>query len=412
MERYPDIQYPGNVSGILYEPRAIWSIDQVDTATQLNGRVTFPRNDFKNASKYPIILTKLLLAPVNYLYRETQNGAPIDPTTYHAGGAPAVNFSRILIDAPQRQNYSRQTLFGPSWPGQPTWEPQMRGVDLDCTGVEVQYPSSLWGVTRWDFDHPMIIPKLGTLELQLSPFNVTTVPVDPLNLRQVDFTVIVNEGPPAGSAAPGRFGNFPGNARTHPRSILRYADGFSPLRTSGQGGVGGLQSQQRQIADPFGLNTYGVPAAVLSTIQWPSDQQLSAREYDAQNATEAGSTPVEGFGVQIDQIDYDDVTINQFGPSAAGSPVSPLSLRVASRARTRNGGTGEWWWRPGAPLALVCPTLTPALVYKLPKPITLAPGDTLDVELEVQRPITIGINTIAQSYNVGISFTGYAAIEG
>lgn len=414
MERFPAIEYPGNVPGILYEPRAVWSIETIETEIQPNGRIIFPRNDFQNPGKYPIVLTKVLLAPVNYIYEEATNG--VDPPTaaneYHIDGISALSTAQILINAPQRQNYSRTVIPLTSWPALPRWGPTSRGVD-DGTGTEVNYRSSLWGVTRWDFEHPMIIPKLGTLEIQLSSFNYALGNPQASDLREVNFAIGVNEGPPAGSSGPGRNAAFPGNMRVHPRSILRYLEEKSPLRTSGQGGLGaGAQSQQRQVFF-FIPEAVGGPLTTLN--QWPPDQQLSAREYDAQNVTEQGSTPVNGFAVHIDQIDYDDDTVNTFGPltaSPSDQPISPLAMRVATRARMRNGGSGEWWWRPGAPLALVQPTITPALVYQLPTPITLAPGDTLDVELQVQRPITIGINTIAQKYNLGLSLCGYAAIEG
>ena len=414
MERYPNIRYPGNVPGILYEPRALWSIESVDTASIANGRVLFPRNDFLNSGKYPIVLSEVLLAPVNYHYITADAG--VDPPTgvlnYHIDGVSALGFSQLLINAPQRQAYSRTVIPMTSWPAEPRWTPTIRGIDLAGTGTEENYPSSIWGVTRWDFAHPMIIPKLGTLEIALSPFNYALDTPEVADLRQVNFAIGVSEGPPPASSAPGRVGNFPGNLRVHPRSILRYYEETSPFRTSGQGGTGiPAQSQQRQVFD-FAPESVGGP--LTTTQQWPSDQQLSAREYDRQNASEAGSTPVHGFGVQIDQIDYDDFTVNDEGPVAGmtDQPISPLAMRVATKARMRNGGTGEFWWRPGAPLALVQPTMTPALVYRLPQPITLAPGDTLDVELQVQRPVTIGANTIEQKYNLGLSFCGFAAIEG
>jgi hypothetical protein len=125
---------------------------------------------------------------------------------------------------------------------------------------------------------------------------------------------------------------------------------------------------------------------------------------------------VHGFAVQIDQIDYDDVVIDTNLIAAlgapAGQPVAPLSLRTAIRARMKNGGTGNYWWRPGAPLALVCPSITPAQVYKLPVPITLVPGDNLEIELETPGPITIGETEINPLYQVGVALCGFAAIEG
>ncbi len=96
----------------------------------------------------------------------------------------------------------------------------------------------------------------------------------------------------------------------------------------------------------------------------------------------------------------------------ADQPISPLALKTPVRARMHNGGTGNWWWRPWAPLALVCPTITPAQVYDLPEPITLRPGDDLEIELQTPAPITIGLANVRPQYTVGVSLCGYAAIEG
>ena len=56
--------------------------------------------------------------------------------------------------------------------------------------------------------------------------------------------------------------------------------------------------------------------------------------------------------------------------------------------------------------------MTPAQVYKFPTPITLGPGDNLEVELQTPEAVTIGGNLIEPLYQVGIGMCGYAAIEG
>ena len=90
-----------------------------------------------------------------------------------------------------------------------------------------------------------------------------------------------------------------------------------------------------------------------------------------------------------------------------------MLLELGTRIRTTNGGSKEWWWREGAPLCLVFDTVTPATVYKMPYPITLGPGDTLDVELVVP-PLpagAVGGTALQHQVNTGISFNGWAAIE-
>ena len=90
------------------------------------------------------------------------------------------------------------------------------------------------------------------------------------------------------------------------------------------------------------------------------------------------------------------------------------STMVPSRIRTTDGGSGRYWWRPGAPIALVLDHITPAFVYELPVPITVGPGDALDVELEVPLSTTFPDDGTATTptFNLGVSFNGYAAIEG
>jgi hypothetical protein len=91
-------------------------------------------------------------------------------------------------------------------------------------------------------------------------------------------------------------------------------------------------------------------------------------------------------------------------------------LKTGVRARTTNGGSNAWWWRNDhegwAPVALVTPDITPANVYRLPKPITLEQGDGFELELEVPGPIVIEDTLIEPTYTVGVSFTGYATISG
>ena len=396
MRRLPHIAYPGNVTGLIYEPRAFWSVHQVDTADNPSGLITLPRADFLNGEPFPVNLTHLTFAPINYTFREFSDGAPIDAATYHNNGAAALR-SEIFISAPQRQSYSRRTLQIPAWTPRPRWEPQI-------SGTATPWASSLWGMSRWDFEHTMVIPEQGSLEIQLAGISMplgVQVPPDPADVPQ--FSIAVYEGPQPGKAdQPGRLLN-PGNVRIHERSDLRFLE----ARVGAVGVVAPLPFE----GDGFGVSALSVGAGVSSQF-WPPDQQLSAREYDSQNATQGGSTPVTGFAVHIDQIEYDDEAINTDFAAANNQPITPLSLRTAVRARMHNGGSGHWWWRPWAPLGLVCPSWTPAQVYKLPVPITLTPGDNLEIELQTPGPITIGGVAIDPLYQIGIGLCGYAAIEG
>jgi hypothetical protein len=119
---------------------------------------------------------------------------------------------------------------------------------------------------------------------------------------------------------------------------------------------------------------------------------------------------LRGFGFGIDQIDYDDHLQGVAGNVVPGQPVTPMASKLGTRCKLNTGGSGEWWWEPGAPLSLVAPTLGPAQVYEFHEPIKLAKGEALEVNIEV--PSTINVERIPQQYIVGVSMLGYAIVEG
>ena len=86
------------------------------------------------------------------------------------------------------------------------------------------------------------------------------------------------------------------------------------------------------------------------------------------------------------------------------------------KAKTSGCGSQESWWRDGAPLSLVSPTRTPALVGRLPVPITLQPGDGIDLELVFptgteEYPWAGPLEFNNPRVQMGVSFCGFAAIE-
>jgi|688.fasta_scaffold202489_1 hypothetical protein len=369
---------------LLYEPRAFWSLARVDTSQEQPRppfTVRLPANDFLNGEKYPVTLTKALVAPINYTFSRYSDANPLTAANFRNCGAAAVEQARVVISAPQRQYYLRNPGHPQVTTPRPSDTPNNPGVAFGTP----DYASSLWGLTRWQFDKPMIIPKLGDLEFDLSSYSVPPgVLVPPFAAATVHF-----------EEAGGNL--FGGNARQ---------SGFLPLA---------IYNTVTGGTPPFpvdGFGAFGPAYAQLAT--WPSDQRFTAKRYAAENPSSDGSIPVTGFNVMIDQQIHDDRIAGQI-PSNPGSVVSPLSLRVAARARMRNGGTGSWWWRQGAPLALVCPTITPAQVYDLPEPITLGPGDRLDLEVSTPGPTVITVEgepvIVNSVYQLGVSLCGYASIE-
>lgn len=370
------------MDGLLYEPRAFWSIARVDTSAiqpRPPRRVRFDRNHFMNGEKFPVTLTKLLVAPVNYTFQVYEDADPLSTANFRNCGVAALEFSDLIIGAPQRQFYIRNPASVRMFTPQPSYTPPSAGVN----GIPGN-SSSLWGLTRWAFDKPMVIPKLGDLELDLGSFTQdgTLLGAAPRPAAQVLFEEL-------GS------GLLDGAGRVSPGFVL---NSYVPP-------AGGAYTF------PFQPDGFGPPVQGSTNQVWPPTQRLSARRYGAENPTRDGAIPVSGFSIMIDQRDYDaDVAANHV-PAITTGIVSPLALNVPVRARMRNGGTGAYWWRQGAPLALVSPTITPAQVYELPQPITLGPGDRLELEMTVPGPVTIQSVPVGSIYQLGVSFTGYAAIE-
>jgi hypothetical protein len=172
--------------------------------------------------------------------------------------------------------------------------------------------------------------------------------------------------------------------------------------------------------DPISINVGGIPVGVPKTagtsshdpwysglvttggVQVKANAQLTGGGFKAQQPNRSGSARFTGMRVMLDQLYWD---------GGFADPVAPLATRVGTRVRNISG-SGEWWWRPGAPIALVMDTITPALVYKLPSAITLGPGDTLDVEMRFPAVLLEQMEGDDISFQIGISFNGYAAIEG
>jgi hypothetical protein len=340
--------------------------------------VQFPRAHFTNGEKFPVVLRQLCVAPINYqfnIYREVAAGI-LTPANFRNSGAAAMAFAKISIAAPQRQYYSLRPGIPSMFSPRPTATPTMVGTLGIPLGLD---PSSLWGLNRWKFDHEMVIPKLGDLEFELTGyvFDPTFVPAkSPVIPTYIHFEET-------------RAGLFNGNSR----------DGDFPLQD-----VGG--SSAPFPPDGFGNN-------LQKGALWPVESRFNARKYAAENPTSSGSIPVSAFSVMIDQQALDAEMQNHTPAKGPGTYPSSLALRIGTRARMRNGGSGAYWWRQGAPLALVTPTLTQAQVYDLRKPITLGPGDSLDLLMEVPLPVDVGQDEpVGSVYQVGVSLCGFAAIEG
>ena len=364
----------------ILEPRALWGVgrraanasDPIGT-----GRVELDPTNFRNGGRHTLVLTHLLVAPINYLLQRNDDAAAKNASNFDDSGS-ILNRMRIFVQTPGIYRWQTEDLHPVALTPVPIEQPPMEFSSLS-------YASSPFGLHRWDFDFeaPFWLPRKARIQFDVSGWgNPAALPA---SVTSAFISAVFTELPMEGFA-----NRLPQTARLMERRSLL------PAATTAVFPAGPTPFQP----DGFGASVVAGGANSMWFHIFPSnvwDRQESNR----------GSThsAYSGFAVAIDQMTYEDSVTAQ--GAFAGMPVTALANRVACRARTTNGGSEEWWWRPGCPLSLVCPTVGTALVFKYEKPIVLAPGDALDVE--VQAP---GLDpTVTQTYQLGVSTLGYARIE-
>ena len=375
---------------ILREPRVFWSVGRIDTSAgtgrQPANALPLPRRDFFNGSRWPITLRQLIVAPIGYQFARFDSGAAATgPMDFANSAEGALNSAAVKISVPQGPQLIKEAFDTQLFAPEPRWEPAR---SLDVGLLAPPYDSNLWGAYRWRFDAPMVMPARGAVEFGLGGVRALFGAGTPVAYGQVALE------------EPG--GLLPGNQRLSVRNPLAAVD---PTATY-----------------PWGTDGFAVNGVSFQT--WNPATTMTPRLWKTQAVTAAGDAPVTGFAVHIDQLDWDQATIDDMVAIFAGGSgvVAPLGLSTPTRARTVDGGSHAWWWREGAPLALVTPTMTPGHVYTLPQPITLAPGDKLDVELIAHiapnppGPGVLNDNPNAtppntQIIQIGVSLCGEACIE-
>lgn len=326
---------------MLTEPRSLWGLAQVNRASTSILRVTFDRENFRNGSRWPITLERLVVSPIGY-HRLTTVGTFADDNMVNMFLA-----SRLRIGIPGRQHYMRKPMLLSSLPL------YQKGVAVTQTFL-----------VRRKFDPPVLLPARGTIQLDLMP-----VPNFFLAAEST-FTI----------------------------GFQQLSDGLY----GGEGRVTETALVQTAVYDYGSVGSGGnviIAAGGTTTNPWPPQMRFSSRVFNQQQSGRSATarTPVTGVNVMIGH--------------PTSNPAGVLNF-VGSRMRVVDGDShGEYWWRPEAPLALVFDDITPALVFELPVPITLEPGDTIDLELEVRSEV-VGSPPQTPNYIVGVSFNGYAEIEG
>lgn len=378
-------------SGVIWEPRVLWdvqnSFDQTLAVEDNPFQVKFSKYNLRNGGQYPIELRYMLLAPVGYSFNEylgLHDPAESSPGDYGACAAVIQN-AKIMLSVPNRQHYALAPLPVTSFVNVATGDVP---VYYGSAGDRNTGASGLHNVCRWDFDEDrrLILPRGAACTFQIGTILGQPSGVDDAKYASVGF---YDDGVGhAGSKA------FLYNSRIRAKAI-QMQNTASP------------STFPWQPADGLG-STAGATKG-----DFPGAQTVSFRDFKLQETERDGYTMVRGYAVAIEQIDYDDALIGSGMANAVTGRAAPLALRTPVRAAC-DAMSQEWWWRDGAPLALVCPTMTPALVYRLPKPITLHKGDHIEAEMQVPGGVVIDAtqHTANARFQIGISFAGYAAIKG
>lgn len=376
--------------GILYEPRSFWSIGTFGSTQGLTDPsiIDLPRQHFYNGERWPVQINRVAVAGINYTFINP----PVAVDANYQAGAGAINAIRIKVQAPQRYHYGTKRSFELDAVGPlATWTPSAKLNTIVVEGDTISYtPSSLWGQCALKFDNPLYIPRTTAIEWDISSYTPwasgTKSPV-PMPAAAVPTCYQLYEEPG---------GLFSGDARSRAFRMRAY-DQPTFLRDE-------RWPFLRDIFSPV------VPGQPLATSDWwHPDGRFNVRIFDQQEATRAGSTSLTGMRTMIDQVNYDAFIVEE-GLAPLANRACPLSMRVGTRVRLANSGSNTWWWRPGAPLCLVFDHITPASVYQLHEPITIGPGDTLDVQMEFPAQSPLG--KFGQRFQFGISFNGFAAIQG
>lgn len=393
------------MEGLLYEPRSFWSIGNFSLDGALfPQRIRLPREHFFNGERYPIQIRRLALASINYgFFAEPPVAGFIDnPTGYHETSAN-LSAVRVGISVPQRYHLSTKSyLLSAAVAPRPRWTPRPRTQAAPVAGSRF---SSLWGQSMLQLDHPIYLPQQASIEWDLSahiPFASAVA---------AESTAVAPHAIPLYQESGGN--TWPGSARSAPPKTnpAAFRSGFDLQFMSAVAitGIGANPDERWPFPPDASFDAASAPAGGSAGF-WPPEQRFTAKQFDQQESTRSGSTCITDLRCHIDQRAYDSAMQAAFGPTPFQP--TPMSLRTGTRIRLANGGTKAWWWRPGAPLALVFDHITPANVYELPEPITLGPEEHLEVEVLFPPAFPGDPPLEPTAYHLGLSLNGYAAIEG
>jgi len=367
--------------GILYEPRALWDVKAFELL-DVPQLLPMDREHFCNTEPYPMTIERITIAPINYCFRTT----PAALSFIWQSMSAVFNAQSVLGSSPFRFHFGLTPVLAGALCPMPTGQPALASPD----------PSSAYGLVAKNFSRRFILPKNGAIVWDLSGGNryffndETSVPFD------VKATMVWEE----------LGGLWPGSART-----------FGPVALGEIGTAGrfpsGAVPPNPEEGWPYCIDAFAPPNQAGSNDFWPPISSFTQQKFMQQESTRQGSTQLTGMRVHLNQVDMDDALINAVGAPPGAIGLAEASTRIGCRVMTTGGGSNRDWWRPGVPLCLVMDTITPAAVYELQKPITLGPGDTLDVQLQLPAlPGRPPSEPFQRMFNIGIACNGWTAIAG
>ena len=405
----PDMNVEGYATGrdeALYEPRALWQVVDVPFTNQLGvegPEVILEGTEWQNGSRYDFVLTHLILSPINYCvtndaYEVLQNvtvsvahsASPIDIQRF----SPALGQCLPIAPSPTFGDFSMgQFMPYDSSPRQipPTVNPRTRAV--------LFAQPRIFDVARWQFDMPYRLVRRGQVEFGLTSLGAVGSGGLQNNQYRMRTTLGFDEAWSSGSVF---------------RQQQRVQNATLQLATSTTATpFGGVPLQS---GAPDGLYTY-------TPYLWPPETQFKSREWRRQETLRGGgdgSGWLQGFTVHLPNYHNLD-GVDEVASGADDSGVS-LATRLGVRAKTVNGGTNRSWWRDGAPLALVSPTIGAGACMKLQTPIRLGSREQLRVTLRSEGrsnllAAMLDVGDLEQdrvspgNHKVGVSLTGYAIVK-
>lgn len=371
--------------GLLYEPRSLWSVQPLtlrdDGVTQ---EVQFNRLHYYNGGKYPITINRVAIHGIGYDIRESSA-----LTIKWASSGAVQNGVRLEVGVPFRQHYGKNAIVINGIAPYPTGQIQPRA---DIGGASPYSAASVFGQSVLNLDKPLYLPERGSIELGFG------------SIRRPAGGGPTGTRPPRGYAVWQEEGGlFAGSGRSFEWDVLAQGITNAAIITDPVNSV-------PEEGWPYALTPEQIGYALLAQTPtfWDPSAHFSSKRFNEQESTRGGATKITGLRVMLDQRDLDLALAASLG----NVPMAALSGRIGTRAKTTNGGTKEDWWRPGAPMSLVLDSITPATVYPLPQPITLAPEDSLDIRAVIPPVTNLPQNDLLRTMNIGVSFNGFASIEG